>query len=410
MVDETKQIVILGAGYSGMMAALRLAGKTKRLATNITLVNGLDHFVERPRLHEHATGIALKQKRLIDMLRGTKVNFVQGWVKRIDPKQQMVDIETANGQQSLLYHKLIYALGSQTNRDIVPGVAEYTFSLDPCGDLTATALKAKLEAVRQTPQRVIVVGGGATGLEAATQIKGIYPHHQVAIVTQGEAGAFKGPHIQKHILAALQEQNIEIYEQKQVTHVETDGVVLTSGKVEADIIIWSGGFQASPLAQQAGIPVNSKQQVLVDPYLRSQSYPNIYAVGDAAQPVAEPGAPIRMSLFTALVSGAQVADNIAADLKGKLPRPLSFAWYGQGIALGPNDAVGFGTYPVDQAWRLVFRRGLAVRVRNFFVWYLGFVLEMERRFPGFFYWNGKGRYQRQQGNKVTETQGSKVAG
>jgi NADH dehydrogenase FAD-containing subunit len=171
----------------------------------------------------------------------------------------------------------------------------------------------------------------------------------------------------------------------------------------ADIIIWAGGFVASPLAREAGLQVNGQNQVLVDPYLRSLSHPNIYAAGDAAYPVEEPGVPTRMSLFTALVSGAQAAENIAAEIKGKAPQPLSFVWYGQGIALGPHDAVGFATYPRDMAWPLILRRILAVKIRNFFVWYLGAALELERRIPGSFYWNGKGRYAQQKRRQKQET-------
>ena len=136
--------------------------------------------------------------------------------------------------------------------------------------------------------------------------------------------------------------------------------------------------------------------------LRSISHPNIFAVGDATCPIEELGAPMRMSLFTALVSGAQAAENIAAAIKGKPLKPLSFIWYGQGIALGPNDAVGFGTYPADRAWPLILRRKIAFRTRNFFIWYLLFALELERRFPGSFSWNGKGRYARQQRLRKTE--------
>ena len=113
---------------------------------------------------------------------------------------------------------------------------------------------------------------------------------------------------------------------------------------------------------------------------------------------------MRMSLFTAIVSGAQAAENIAASIKAQPLQPLSFAWYGQGIALGPNDAVGFATYPVDKAWSLILRRGLAVRIRNFFVWYLRFALELERRFPGSLYWNGKGRYAKQQQRQQAQKQ------
>ncbi len=62
MADDNIQILVLGAGYAGMMAALRLSGKTKKQGANITLVNGADAFVQRPRLHQAATGQAVPQK------------------------------------------------------------------------------------------------------------------------------------------------------------------------------------------------------------------------------------------------------------------------------------------------------------------------------------------------------------
>jgi NADH dehydrogenase FAD-containing subunit len=404
MTTQSINVMILGGGYSGVMAALRLASKTKHLNTTITLVNALDYFVERPRLHEQATGMTSRQRPLAQMLRGTKVHFLQGWATAIDPVRKYIQVKTDRGEQQLSYHYLINALGSQVNRQAIPGVRENAFTLDPYGDLTIEALKSKLTAYGKKPFRVVVVGGGATGIEAATQIKGAYPQSEVSLVTQGEAGAFKGPRVQKHLITALREQRIVVYENAPVKRVEQDGIIVDSGQLPADIVIWAAGFVASPLARQAGLPVNAQNQILVDPYLRSLAYPSVYAVGDAAYPVEEPGVPTRMSLFMALVSGAQAAENIAAEIKGQAPQPLSFVWYGQAITLGPQDAVGFGSYPVDVAWPLILRRWPAVKIRNFFVWYLGAVLELERRFPGSFYWNGKSRYANQKRQQKLKTE------
>jgi len=58
MSEKEIQVVVLGAGYAGLMAAIRLAGKTKKRPAKIILVNASDHFVERPRLHGMATGNA----------------------------------------------------------------------------------------------------------------------------------------------------------------------------------------------------------------------------------------------------------------------------------------------------------------------------------------------------------------
>jgi hypothetical protein len=55
------------------------------------------------------------------------------------------------------------------------------------------------------------------------------------------------------------------------------------------------------------------------------------------------------------------------------------------------------------AWPLIFRGQLAVKIRNFFVWYLGVALELERQVPGSFYWTGKGRYVQQKQRQKQET-------
>ena len=394
MDQSTRHVLILGGGYAGVMAAVRLAGKSRRRNSCVTLVNAIDQFVERPKLHEKATGARLREKPLTRMLEGTGAKFVQGWAAELDPGARRVKVVTESGETWLPYDDLIIALGSRTDRDLIPGVDEHTYTLDPYGRFSTDALKARLASFGDEPFQAVVVGGGATGIEAAAQIKAACPETSVRLLTRGEAGAFKGESIRRHILEALSEQSIHVREDAAVVAVDARSLHLSAEELPADIVIWAGGFTASPLARQAGLQVNRQNQVLIDEYLRSLSHPEIYAIGDAACPVEEPGAPWRMSLFTALVSGAQAADNIIAKHEGRQPGSLSYAWYGQAIALGPADAVGFASYPADAPWRLVFRRKAAVRLRSFFIWYLGGVLEIERRLPGFFFWNGKRRFRK----------------
>ena len=83
--QSTTQIVILGAGYAGMAAALRLAHKTRRRPVQITLVNGSAAFVERIRLHQAAAAERVKQRPIQKLLAGTGVRFVQGWVTGLSP-------------------------------------------------------------------------------------------------------------------------------------------------------------------------------------------------------------------------------------------------------------------------------------------------------------------------------------
>src|SRR6266498_3378036 len=125
MTAESKtRIVIIGAGYAGLIATVRLAGKTRKQNVAITLVNAADVFVERLRLHEMAANPTILKKRIADILRGTGVNFLQGTVTSLDPQDHAICVQTDSTTIQLEYDKLVYALGSTIDRDSVPGVRE----------------------------------------------------------------------------------------------------------------------------------------------------------------------------------------------------------------------------------------------------------------------------------------------
>jgi len=140
------------------------------------------------------------------------------------------------------------------------------------------------------------------------------------------------------------------------------------------------------------LAVNERGQILIDPFMRSISHREIYAIGDAAQPVEEPGVKVRMSAFTAVVMGAHGADCVSAAIQGKTPRPFSFAYAGQAIALGRHNAIGFNTYPADRPNRPYFTGKPGFEIREFFVRLLADLPNLERRWPGSFLWLGRGRY------------------
>lgn len=392
-MEKQKRVIIVGSGYAGMLCAIRLAGKARKLSPQITLINGSDEFIERPRLHEAATNIPVSRKPITDMLRGTGVEFIKGWVTAISPGHQTV---TVNGG-TLDYDYLVYAVGSRVDTDQIPGINEHAYVLHPYGDNSIEALRAKLLNYQSRDGKVVIVGGGATGIEGAGHIKSIYPHLDVTIVSAGEFADFKGERIQKHIRESFIQQDIRILEHRPVAEIQDQQLILADGESLAfDVCLWAGGFIAPTLAKESGLTCNERNQVWVDPCLHPKNHDNIYVIGDAMEPIEEPGAPARMCIMLAMVSGGHTADNLNRRMRGKAEKPMSFAYYGQGIAMGTRDAVGFGTYPADIAGRIVFRGKLAVRVRNFFVWLLGFYLNVERYVPGSFIWMGRGRYQAQQ--------------
>ncbi|MFL5733414.1 MAG: NAD(P)/FAD-dependent oxidoreductase [Chloroflexia bacterium] len=243
---------------------------------------------------------------------------------------------------------------------------------------------------------LVVCGAGATGIEAAAEFASAYPKLRVHLLARrafGEFGQFLGTGIAKYMRKSLEELGVVIHEHTIVTEVGPGEVRTSGGTLAYDVCLWTGGFIAPPLAREAGLAVNERGQVLVDPFMRSVSHPEVYAVGDSAWPVEEPGVKVRMSAFTATIMGAHGADSVAAALKGETPKPLSFVYMGQGIALGRNRAVGFGLSPDDKPKSYYFTGRVGYGIRESAVRVLGAVPGIEKRRPGSFPWLGKGRYE-----------------
>src|SRR6266487_6144740 len=341
MTQPFTRILVLGAGIAGLLFTLRLAGKVARESVQITLIDELDTFIVRPRLHEFATNQRVFNRPFSQILRKTQVQFLQGRVTGLDPSQHRITVQVEQEQQQELeYDYLVYALGSMTDRHSVPGVAQYAYSLSANGPLGASALRETLPAVQARGGQVVVCGGGATGIETAAQVASVYPRIKVSLVTQGSFALSWGKNVADAIRRRLVSLGVEIVDQSTVRAVRAQSVVLDQEReLACDLCIWTAGFVVQPLARESSLAINERGQILVDPFLRSVSHPQIYAIGDAASPVEDPGVPhVRMSAYTAGIMGAHGADCLSAILAGKTPKPLSFAYLAQAIALGRHNA------------------------------------------------------------------------
>src|SRR5262249_23050615 len=154
---------------------VRLAERTRRLPVQITLVNESEIFVERVRLHQFAANQRVKRRPIVDSLRKTGVHFIRGRVTSLKPMEREIVVQIDSRQERLPYDNLFYALGSTIDSDSVPGVRENACRLTPAGPMSAEALRIALPEVAQQRGRLIIVGAGATGIEAAAEFKGAYP-------------------------------------------------------------------------------------------------------------------------------------------------------------------------------------------------------------------------------------------
>jgi NADH dehydrogenase len=321
-------IVVLGAGYTGLTAANLLA---KRTGATVTLVNNRDRFVERLRNHQLATGQRLRDLPLRDLVRRSGVRLLVDQVTRIDPERRQV--EPAGGEP-VGYDLLVYAAGSHADLDAVPGAAEH-----------ATAVATAEEAARlrdrmHTASTVAVVGGGLTGIEAATELAETYPDRRVRLATSGVLGATLLERGQDHLHRTFDRLGIEVRERANVAKVAADGLLLENGEhIDADVVVWTTGFRVPRLAREAGLAVADNGRILVDGTMRSVSHPDVYAIGDAASARKPDGQELRMGCgpggFTVACAVRAIEDRLA----GRTPRQLRLEFDGQCISLGRKDGL-----------------------------------------------------------------------
>lgn len=324
----TARILVLGAGYSGLVAA-RLTARHRD--ARVTLVNASDRFVERVRLHQVATGQDVRPRPIAKLLDGKPVDFIVGRVTAIDAARR--EVELADGRR-LGYDTLIYALGSRSDVDAVPGAAEHAYPLATADD--AVRLRERLAA----GGAVAVVGGGLTGIETATELAETRPELTVRLLTADRLGARLSGRGRRHLRRVFARLGVEIQEEAPVTEVRADGVLLAGGEhVPADTVVWAAGFRVPNLARDAAFAVDERGRMLVDPALRSVSHPEVYAIGDAAVMRRPDGQELRMACATAMPAAHHAARAVRDGLGGRAPSPFQFRYVNQCISLGRRNAL-----------------------------------------------------------------------
>ncbi|WP_030755194.1 NAD(P)/FAD-dependent oxidoreductase [Streptomyces griseus] len=331
------RIVVLGAGYAGAVAAGRLARRLRREDVSITLVNPESDFVERVRLHQLAAGQDLAPRPFAEMFAGTGVELKLAKVTAVDADRKAVTVDGAGGREELAYDSLVYALGSGWDHGGVPGVAEHAHEVS--GRPGALRLRDRLAAL-EAGRTVVVVGGGLTGLEAATEIAGARPDLDVALVVRGGLGDWLSEKGRAHLRKVVGRLGVTVHERQSVTAVAADRVTTADGTVvPADVTVWTTGFAVHPLAEATGLERAADGRIAVDATMRSVSHPDVYAVGDAAVTAGPGGRPLRMSCASGVPMAWQAADALAARLAGvEVPRvPVRYAQ--QCVSLGRGEGL-----------------------------------------------------------------------
>ncbi|MEV7458520.1 NAD(P)/FAD-dependent oxidoreductase [Streptomyces rubiginosohelvolus] len=333
---QQHRVVVIGAGYTGATAAGRLARRLRGEDVSITLVNAEADFVERVRMHQLAVGQPLRPRPFDEMFAGTGVELRLGRVTGIDVDRRTVTVTGADGASDLEYDTLVYALGSAWNTQGVPGTTEHAHEI--AGRDGALRLRDRLAALAPGSP-VTVVGGGLTGVEAATELAETRPDLDVSLIARAGLGDWLSPKGARHLQKVFSNLRITTHEHTTVTAVHADRVTTTEGDIPAAVTIWTTGFAVHPIARATTLETGDTGQITVDATMRSLSHPDVYAIGDAALVTGPGDKPLRMSCASGVPTAWQAADAIAARLTGSKLPTISARYFNQCISLGRKEGL-----------------------------------------------------------------------
>ncbi|MEU5943590.1 FAD-dependent oxidoreductase [Micromonospora sp. NPDC047548] len=325
-MTENIEVVVVGGGYAGVMAANRL---TQRDDVTVTLINPRPSFVHRIRLHQlvGGTGDAVVGYREI---LADRVRLVVDTATRIDAAGRSVTL--ADGG-TVGYDYLIYAVGSGSADPSVPGAAEYAHNMASLEE--AQRLRSVLETTPTTAV-VTVVGAGATGIEVAAELAA--EGRTVTLVCGRVLHPYLHPRIRRKFAKRLAKLGVTVIDGPgaKVTAVSRGAVLLADGReLPSAVIIWTAGFSVPDLAARSGLRTDAAGRLLTDETLTSVDDDRIVAAGDSAAPS---GMPLRMSCQSANPLGAHAADTVLTRIVGGQPATIAIGFFGQCVSLGHGAA------------------------------------------------------------------------
>lgn len=359
-------VVIVGGGFGGAMAARELERILPRQSTRLVLVNDVNFLLYTPFLPEAAAG-TLEPRHVVTPLREIlqRTYLRLGSIVGHDPAAKTVELRTREGEtEQLPYDQLLVALGSVSRVLPVPGLAEHAIGFKSLADAiwlrnhvieTLEAANASEDAARREELLTYVfVGGGYAGLEALAELQDFaadaierYPRarlHGMRWVLV-EAADRVLPEIDAKLadyaLRELRGRGIDIRLGTTLEELGADSARLSTGEVlSTRTAVWTAGVAPHPSLRQLSLPLDERGRVPVDDRLRVEGMDTVWAIGDCAATPDPRGGLCPPTAQHAVRQGPVAARNIAAELGVGRAEPFAYRGNAAFVNLGRYKAVG----------------------------------------------------------------------
>lgn len=319
------KVIILGGGFAGLAAA-RVLGRRRYLAVTLIDRKATSDFL--PLLPDMAGGHITPEAgaiSLAEMGRRFGFEFVPDSIENLDPAANRADGRAA----SYAFDYAIIASGSQTAFYGNTSARECALALDDLRDARRLQAAADAASVRT----VLVIGGGYTGVEIATQLRQRFLRQgrriPIALVERGPAilSALPG-WMREYAIDNLARMDITVMPQCQVAEARPDRVVLSNGQsFESPLLVWAAGVETPGYVRNLAVPKTAQGRLEVDDCLRVDE--RVFSAGDTTAWSRDGIPPLRMSVQFALAQGGLAAENILRSIRGErleAYRPLDLGY------------------------------------------------------------------------------------
>jgi len=381
---EKHKVIIVGGGFGGLYAAREL----KDADVQLTLLDRRNFHLFQPLLYQVATGtlapgdIASPLRLLLQHQKNARV--LLGDVTDFDISAHQVILSDGD---RMPYDTLVVATGSEPNyfghddwRRSAPGLK----TVEDATRMRSRILLAFEKAERETnPEKIaswltfVIVGAGPTGVELAGALaevahktlrngfRHIKPSQAKILLVDPEEHVLPGyPHkLSLKAEKALHRLRVTVRTRSRVTDVQPGVVILGEGataeRIQTQTILWTSGVQASSLGkklvQATGALLDKGGRVMVEPDLSVAGHPEIFVIGDLANPSAKDQPSLPGVAAVAIQQGRYVGERIKHGGRGEPPKPFRYHDPGKLATIGRNAAVAdFGWLQMDGvlAWLL----------------------------------------------------------
>ncbi|HWR16657.1 MAG TPA: NAD(P)/FAD-dependent oxidoreductase [Terriglobales bacterium] len=381
MASRIPEVVIIGGGFGGLNAAVKLA----KLPVNITVIDRKNHHTFQPLLYQVATA-GLSPGEIAAPIRGIlknckRLRVLLGEVVGFDLEAKQVHIRDG---APVTYDYLVVATGATHSYFAHPEWAELAPGLKSIEDATEIRRRVLLAfelAERKAamtghaePVHFVIVGGGPTGVELAgtlaeiarntiaSDFDWINPRDTRILLIEGNNRIL--PHYPEDLSASAEKQlrhlGVEVMAGAVVSDIQPGHVNVGDKIFPSTVTLWAAGVAASPLGKALGVPLDKPGRVIVNQDLSVPEHPEVFVIGDLANFTPEgekfplPGlAPVAMQ------QGRHVARNIGRDLDNK-PRENfryhdkgTMATIGRGAAVADLGRLHFSGFIAWLMWLFV---------------------------------------------------------